>query len=247
MADQEASVAAAPFAYSLQQQQQQQPQSPPPPPSPPLISCLKYHENFPATKKLDTVIVKRVQKKVKDTSSCLWVALHEAFVDAHVLDVTGRIDDPSKIKDQCLAYMRIKPDDNKQGAGQMTEEQKKDLYKPEFRDYTFMKEHSFARPATLDSTGVQGSSQLTDQQSNCIGVAEFYQVFCLAKFYFIIFAFSSRVVREVLCRSEQILTLGPLLSKFTWPRRSSIVSSIFSIWMAVKNGNTALSLNLKIQ
>jgi len=94
----------------------------------------------------------------------------------------------------------------------MTEEQKKDLYKPEFRDYNFVKEHSFARPATLGSRGVQGSSQPTDQQSKCIGVAEFYQVFCLAKFYFIIFALSSRVVREVLCRSEQIPTLGPLLS-----------------------------------
>ena len=46
----------------------------------------------------------------------------------------------------------------------MTEEQKKDLYKPEFRDYTFMKEHSFTRLATLGSTGVQGSSQPTDQQ-----------------------------------------------------------------------------------
>jgi hypothetical protein len=128
----------------------------------------------------------------------LWVALHEAFVDAQIqfLDATGRIDDHSKIKDQCLAYMRIKPDDSKQGAGQMTEEQKKDLFKPEFRDYTFSTEHSFARPPTLGSTGVQGlqrSLQPASEQTKCIGVAEFYQVFCLAQSCFIIFAFCSRL------------------------------------------------------
>ena len=197
MSDQEAAVAAAPVAYSPQQQQQQ-PQSPPrPPPGPgPPINCLKYHDNFQATKALNIIIVKLATREVKESSSCLWVALHEAFVDAQILDATGRIDDPSKIKDQCLAYMRIKPDGSKQGAGQMTEEQKKDLYKPEFRDYTFSTEHSFARPPTLGSTGVQGlqwSLQPAGKQKKCIGVAEFYQVFCLTHICFITFAFCSRL------------------------------------------------------
>jgi hypothetical protein len=196
MSDQEAAVAAA--AYSPQQQQQQQPRSPPPPPPAPgpPIDCLKYHENFQATKRhaLNTEIVQRATRAVKESSSCLWVALHEAFVDAQILDATGRIDDPSKIKDQCLSYMRIKPDDSKQGAGQMTEEQKKDLYKPEFRDYTFSTEHRFARPPTLGSTGVQGPQRTlhpAGEQTKCIGVAEFYQVFCLTQICFISFALYS--------------------------------------------------------
>jgi hypothetical protein len=103
---------------------------------------MMYHENFKAKKMLDSTVVKRVKMPVKASSSCLWAALLEAFADAEIRDVAGRIDDASKIKDQCLSYMRIKPDDNKRGAGQMTEEQKKNLYKPEFRGHTCINQNS---------------------------------------------------------------------------------------------------------
>jgi hypothetical protein len=125
----------------------------------PEVICLKFHENFKAIEALNYDIVERVLHEVKETCSCLWVALHDAIADAKIENISAELDDPSQIKQQCLAYMRI--DDKKQRAGdrteehkrKITEEQKKATFKVEFQQTKF----------TL-ATG------------NTVGVADFYQV-----------------------------------------------------------------------
>jgi hypothetical protein len=149
----------------------------------------------------------------------------------------------------------------------MTEEQKKNLYKPEFRGHTCINQNSLGILRWYFFNRFQFHSPRDARQNGCArelttsrrafqmhGGCWVLSGVCQAQFCFIFvsFAFSSRLTLmcEILCRSEQILTLGPLRLKFIWQPRGSIVSSSFSILITrrpQKNSNTVLSLNLMIQ
>jgi hypothetical protein len=94
---------------------------------------------------LDPKIVQLISQNVDFTSNCLWDALLLSLIDANILKASA---EPPNIKEQCLAYMKIKSDDKNTNQElfskpkDLTEEQyrvqRERCFKPEWWDTCFI-------------------------------------------------------------------------------------------------------------
>ncbi len=78
------------------------------------------------------------EQKVNATSKCLWDSLLLAMIDAEMLNPLGASDDPPRIKEECLGFLKVKYDHQKEtkAAGKKkckkSDEEKKIEFKIEF-------------------------------------------------------------------------------------------------------------------
>jgi len=166
------------------------------------IDCLTYHDSprFEAKESMNREVVSLEEQKVNATSKCLWDSLLLAMIDAEMLNPLGASDDPPRIKEECLGFLKVKDDHQKESkaAGKKkckkSDEEKKIEFKSEFhRQYYSLRVNDAAEAkAAAEAQDVVKTKTASDaraaeakageaDQSILVPVHQFYEVsFCAA-------------------------------------------------------------------